>query len=101
MKAVQSDGTDAKASDVVIFSDCTSALRRIEDFTHAGQCWARPLLARIVTLANELSILGVKVQLHWVPAHRSIPGNYLADALAKRAARRNHPERRFLSTGRV
>lgn len=101
VKAVQSDGTDAKASDVVIFSDCASALRRIEDFTHAGQCWGKPLLARIVTLANELSILGVKVQLHWVPGHRSIPGNHLADAVAKRAARKNHPELRFLSTGRV
>lgn len=101
MKAVHSDGTSSKASDVAIFSDCVCALRRIEDFTHAGQCWGRPLLARIATLANELSILGVKVQLHWVPAHRSIPGNHLADALTKRAARRNHQERRFLSTGRV
>lgn len=101
VKAVQSDGTDAKASDVVIFSDCVSVLRKIEDFTHTGQCWGRPLLARIVTLASELSILGVKVELHWVPAHRSIPGNHLADALAKRAARKNHRERRFLSTGRV
>ena len=99
-KAVHNDGTSAKASDVVIFSDCMSVLQKIENFTREGQCWGRSLLARIVTLANELSILGVKVQLHWVPAHESIPGNYLADTLAKRAARRNNRERRLLSTGR-
>ena len=98
-EAVRNDGTDAKASDVVIFSDCATALHILEDFTNEGQCWGRSLLARIATLANELSILDVKVQLHWVPAHRGIPGNYLADFLAKRAARRNYPERRYLSLG--
>ena len=99
-EAVRNDGTDAKASEVVIFSDCTTALRAIESFTDEGQCWGKSLLARIATLVNELGILETKVQLHWVPAHKDIPGNYLADALAKRAARRNYPNRRFLSTGR-
>ncbi|CAF9912780.1 MAG: hypothetical protein ALECFALPRED_008304 [Alectoria fallacina] len=98
--AIRNDGTNAKASDVVIFSASISALHRIEDFTHEGQCWGRPLLGRIVTLANELRNVDVKVQLHWVPAHRGIPGNYLADVLAKRATRRKIPERRYLSTGR-
>ena len=99
-EAVRNDGTDAKASSVVIFSDCATALHILEDFTNEGQCWGRSLLARIATLANELSILDVKVQLHWVPAHKGIPGNYLADFLAKRAARRNYQERRYLSLGR-
>ena len=101
VEAVRSDGTDAKASNVVIFSDCATALHILEDFTNEGQCWGRPLLARIATLANELNILDVKVQLHWVPAHKGIPGNYLADFLAKRAARRDYKERRYLSLGRV
>lgn len=99
-KAVYNDGTDAKASDVVIFSDSMSALQRIESFTYEGQRWGRPLLGRIVTLANELKNLDVKLQLHWVPAHKGIPGNYLADVLAKRATRRKIRERRYLSTGR-
>lgn len=99
-KAIHHHGTDAKASDVVIFSDCMSALHRIESFTHDSQCWGRPLLGRIVTLANELSNLDVKVQLQWVPAHRGIPGNYLADVLAKRATRRKVRGRQYMSTGR-
>ena len=99
-EAVRNDGTDVKANSVVIFSDCATALHRLEDFTNEDQCWGRSLLARIATLANELSILDVKVQLHWVPAHKGIPGNYLADFLAKRAARRQYQERRYLSLGR-
>ena len=98
-RAIHCDGTDAKASDVVIFSDSMSALHKIKSFTHEGQCWMRSLLGRIVTLTNELSVIGVKVQLHWVPAHKGIPGNYLADALAKRATRRQVQGRRYLSTG--
>ena len=98
-EAVRKDGTDAKANTVVIFSDCATALHTLESFTNEGQCWGRSLLARIATLANELSILDVKVQLHWVPAHKGIPGNYLADFLAKRAARRNYQERRYFSLG--
>ena len=99
-EAVRNDGTDAKVSDVVIFSDCATALHILKDFTLEDQCWGRSLLARIATLVNELSILEVKVQLHWVPAHKGIPGNYLADSLAKRAARKHYPERRYLSFGR-
>lgn len=99
-KAIDNDGTSAKASDVVIFSDSMSALHRIKDYTHEGQCWGRSLLDRIIYMANELGKIDVKLQLHWVPAHKGIPGNYLADALAKRAARRELRERRYLSTGR-
>ena len=98
--AINNDGTSAKASDVVIFSDCMSALQRIEDFTDEGHCWGKPLLGRIMFLANELRKVNVKLQLHWVPAHKGIPGNYLADVLAKRATRRQVQERRYLSTGR-
>ena len=99
-EAVRNDGTDAKASVVCIFSDCATALHILDEFTNEAQCWGRSLLARIATLANELRILDVKVQLHWVPAHKGIPGNYLADFLAKRAARRDYQERRYLSLGR-
>lgn len=98
--AINNDGTSAKASDVVIFSDSVSTLQKIENFTHEGQYWGNPLLGRIVFLANELRKIEVKLQLHWVPAHKGIPGNYLADALAKRATRREVQERRYLSTGR-
>lgn len=98
--AINNDGTSAKVSDVVIFSDCMSALQRIEGFTCEGQCWGKPLLGRIMFLANELRKVDVKLQLHWVPAHKGIPANYLADILAKQATRREIQERRYLSTGR-
>ena len=80
-KAINNDGTSAKASDVVILSDSMSALQRIENFTREGQCWGKPLLGRLLFLANELSKVDVKLPLHWVPAHKGIPGNYLADVL--------------------
>lgn len=99
-KAINDDGTTAKASDVVIFSDCISALQRVKDPTHEGQCWGKPLLGRIMFLANELQKIDVKLHLHWVPAHKGIPANYLADVLAKQATRRQVQERRYLSTGR-
>lgn len=99
-EAIYNDGTSSKASDVVIFSDSVSTLQKIENYTHEGQCWGKPLLGRIVFLVNELRKVDVKLQLHWVPAHKGIPGSYLADALAKRATRRKVQGRRYLSTGR-
>ena len=98
-KAINNDGTSAKPSDVVIFSDSVSALQKIEDFTYESQRWGKPLLSRIAFLANELTKIDVKLQLHWVPAHKGVPGNYLVDVLAKRAGREVQ-ERRYLSTGR-
>ena len=43
---------------------------------------------KIVAQSLELDQLGVEVQLHWVPGHRNIPGNELADLVAKKARQR-------------
>ncbi|KAL9021905.1 MAG: hypothetical protein Q9185_000919 [Variospora sp. 1 TL-2023] len=40
---------------------------------------------RIGDEARELQKLGVNIQLHWVPGHEKIPGNELADRMAKQA----------------
>ena len=38
-----------------------------------------------MALAEGLKDLDVDLYLHWVPAHKGIPGNMLADQMAKRA----------------
>lgn len=64
----------------VIYSDSTAALHRI------GRCAQGDGVAlRIGNQARELQELGVNVQLHWVPGHMKIPGNELADRMAKQA----------------
>ncbi len=37
--------------------------------------------------ALQMTNQGWKIELHWVPAHRGVPGNELADAVAKQAAK--------------
>ena len=65
----------------VIYSDCITALRRIGNERPGGGVVAQ----KIITQSIELKRLGVEVQLHWVPGHRNIPGNELADLVAKKA----------------
>ncbi|KAL8910335.1 MAG: hypothetical protein Q9171_004379 [Xanthocarpia ochracea] len=65
----------------VIYSDCQSALRRIGNLIRGGGIVAQ----RIRNQTEELQELGVNVELHWCPGHRRVPGNSLADRLAKEA----------------
>lgn len=65
----------------VIYSDCTTALQRVGHDKPGGGVVAQ----KIINQSIELKRLGVKVQLHWVPGHRNIPGSELADLVAKRA----------------
>ena len=65
----------------VIYSDCKTALRRIGNDRPGGGVVAQ----NIISQSMELKRLGVEVQLHWVPGHRNIPGNELADLVAKKA----------------
>lgn len=64
----------------VIYTDSQSALHRI------GRCaQGDGIAARIGNQAKELQELGVNIELHWVPGHEKIPGNELADRMAKQA----------------
>jgi len=65
----------------VIYSDCATALRRIGNDTSGSGVVAQNIISQSI----ELKRLGVEVQLHWVPGHRNIPGNELADLVAKKA----------------
>ena len=85
LEKVQFDRAWVKPPDpcsvVVIYSDCTTALKRIGNEKPGGGMVAQ----NIITQSIELKRLGVEVQLHWVPGHRNIPGNELADLVAKKA----------------
>ena len=40
---------------------------------------------RAIKAANQIAEKGASISLHWVPGHTDIPGNELADTLAKEA----------------
>ena len=63
----------------VIYSDCEVALQRIRNEKLSGR-----VVQKIIAQSIELERYGVEVQLHWVPGHRKIPGNELADLVAKK-----------------
>ena len=67
----------------VVYSDCMAALQWIE----SGLCNDRKVVRKIIALSVQLRQLGVDVHLHWVPGHRGVPGNELADLVSKRARR--------------
>lgn len=79
---VRTDHQDVEPQDpcslAVIYTDSQSALHRIGSvLTDVEQS--------IVTQSTELKRLGVKLKLHWVPGHRRVPGNELADLVSKKA----------------
>ncbi len=76
----------------VIYSDSTTALHRIRRCAQGDG-----VALRIVNQARALQELGVNVQLHWVPGHMKIPGNELADRMAKQAT--FYPPRSTNSSG--
>lgn len=70
-------------SAVVIYSDRLAVLRRIRK--ERSRPDAIGVEQMIICQSRELKCLGVEVQLHWVPGHRSIPGNVLANLVATEA----------------
>ena len=62
----------------VVYSDCAYGLRRVKNAGPAGGL----VVQKIIAQSMELQRLGVDIHLHWVPGHRNIPGNELADDVA-------------------
>lgn len=93
----------AHGSTVAIYSSAEMPLRRIKEFTREREIRAwedcadedvsnllhgyqAAVTLRIIRLARALQSMGVMINLHWVPSRKNIPGNALAEDVAKRAA---------------
>lgn len=85
LEKVHADRANAKPQDpcsvVVVYSDCAWALQRIGNSRPGGG----KVVQKIIAQSMELQRFGVDVHLHWVPGHKKIPGNELADLVAKQA----------------
>lgn len=85
LEKVHADNAEARPQDPcsvsVVYSDCKQALRWIKK----GVLKGGKVVQRIIAQSIESQRLGVDVQLHWLQGHRGIPGNELADLVAKRA----------------
>lgn len=74
---------------IVIFTDSQESLTTIRDGRHRSLYpWSltRTIVTKILTRVETLEQLGVPVFLRWVPGHDGVPGNVMADRVAKYAA---------------
>jgi ribonuclease HI len=71
---------DVKPEDVVIFSDCMSAIGAISSFNQDNK-----IVCDIQRLHLSLHAQGIKVEIVWVPGHIDVFGNEWADLVAKKA----------------
>ena len=85
LERVQNDRMCVKPQDpcnvVVVYSDCIAALHNINRGTSSGS----KVVRRIIRQSRKLRNFGIDVQLCWVPGHRGVPGNELADLVSKKA----------------
>ncbi|GAD92627.1 predicted protein [Paecilomyces variotii No. 5] len=82
----RSEGIYGEQQTLVIYSGCQEALDMIlHHLTRARRDTTNMLLEWIVDLTDALRDFYGSVELHWVPGHRDVPGNYLAEYVARRA----------------
>ena len=64
---------------VVIVTDSLSALQSITNWNWKKHSFS----SKITLLCSTLSVLGYEIRFLWVPGYQNIPGNEMADKLAK------------------
>ena len=72
----------AHTDNIVIFTDNQATLQQIAD---PKWCSGQVYLDSIVKKLDHRRALGTAVKFCWVPAHKGVPGNELADTAAKAA----------------
>lgn len=81
---------DENKAKVVIFADCQAAIHHVNKFQRTSPSEGRvhndPIVRKLVTRSQYLRILGVEVEIRWVPGHSGVEGNVRADAAARSAA---------------
>lgn len=76
--------TNADTPEVVVFSDSQATLKAIQE----PRKWFSSSIGKFITeILQEVHQIGLSVEFHWVPAHKGVIGNQMADKLAKEAAR--------------
>ena len=83
-----SDSLLEPGTTVVVYSDCKFFLRRTIAFDESNGEDAHFLVGTTRRKAEELRRRGISVELHWVPSHQHVPGNVLADKVARLASKK-------------
>jgi ribonuclease HI len=74
--------------DCWVFLDNSAAISRLSHLKPgAGQTYA----IEIHKIAKRLSDINVRLHIHWVPGHQGVPGNEIADGLAKQGSTLHTP----------
>jgi ribonuclease HI len=77
--ALEAAGSLSKDRDIIIFTDNQGALKTLQKPQGAS---GQYIVRHIIELLKGLK---ARTTLHWIPAHKGIPGNEEADRLAKEA----------------
>lgn len=101
----RNQGAERKPSKLVIYSDCSDALRRFDQFRNSLKRLenlpnAEQLIVPGIIASEALSLLEVEVELRYVPAHSGVEGNVRADRAAK-IGRKNSIGKGKLTVARV
>lgn len=87
-----------KIKETVIFTDSKSALLLLQNQKPKTN---KHLIYEIQTLIKTLTIQNHKIILHWIPAHKGIKGNEIADLAAKKAHNTMNPMNIPHDTGNI
>lgn len=73
-------GTIDRAGKILVCSDSASALESLRSFSSSRQ----DILYKVLQCITKITSQGKEVRCIWVPSHKRIKGNVMADKLAKK-----------------